>query len=416
MIQMEDPEDIFRLLSPDVTVCCAFCKRESVNLIEHIFQGIHLLAKFNCPSCTRTFFHTLPTGHDLLFPISFDETGRLLNTDVQAEQWLVGPLLDSFVKLKKINVGIEREVFRQADEAIILNCLDNCFGHSFYKLWNAQILKTKYPDKSIVVFIPKRMRWLLPDNIDEVWSFDSSFADLGKFIGNLDEEVSENLLPRFSNVFVSKAFTHLDLEKINLKSFLKTERFDLEKFSNGLPRITFALREDRFWHKNPFEFFVFKAFVKLGLARKIFVWRQNRLVNRTAKKIKEKLTNAEFYATGLNRTGRLSTRITDLRVETPSAQHEMQWCQLYSKSHVIIGVHGSNMLIPTALAAGFIEILPRHKIRHIAEDTSLNYNSRYTLFLGRHLDQFVTPTLVAENAISMVKDFGYLHKNTQQRV
>jgi hypothetical protein len=412
---METSDDIFLLSHPDLKIDCPFCSNDLVNLNEHIFQGIHLLAKFNCPACTRSFFHTLPIGHDLLFPISFDEMGRLRNSDVRAEQWLVGPLLDSFFKAKKMEVAIEKEVFHQAEDAIILNCLDNCFGHSFFKLWNAQVLKAKYPDKSIIVFIPKRMRWLLTDFIDEVWSFDASFKDLGKFLRNLNEEVNKNLLSRFSKVFVSKAYTHLDLEKVDLKAILKTERFNLEKFEDFPPQVTFALRDDRFWHKNPLEFFVFKVFVKLGLSKKIFIWRQSQLINRTARKIKEKLTDAEFYATGLDRTGRLSPMINDLRVKSPGAQNEMQWCQLYSKSHVVIGVHGSNMLIPTALAGGFIEILPRHKIRHVAEDTLLNYNSRYTLFLGRHLDHFASPSLVADHVISMVKDFAYLYRNTQQR-
>lgn len=411
---MEASDDIFPLLRPDLKLCCFFCKKESVNLAESTFQGIHILAKFNCPSCARSFFHTLPTGHDLLFPISFDERGTLLNTNVQREQWLVRPLLESFFNEKKINVTIEKETFRQSKEAIVLNCLDNCFGHSFFKLCNLPTLKSKYPEKSVIVFIPKRMRWLVPDkNADEVWSFDASFADLEKFLVNLDDEVKNDLMPRFSHVFVSKAFTHLDLDRIDLSAFLKTERFDLEKFSSTPPQITFILRADRFWHRYPLEFFVFKIFVKWKLAKKIFVWRQNFLVNRVARKVKRKIANAEFYAAGLGCAEGLSSMITDLRVKIPSVENERQWCDLYSKSQIVIGVHGSNMLIPTALSGGFIEILPRHKIRHIAEDTLISYNSRYTLFLGRHLDQFTSPSLVAEHAISMLTGFAYLHRNAQ---
>lgn len=411
---MEPAEDIFLLSRPELKVNCHFCNSEFVSLEGSIFQGIHILAKCSCSSCASSFFHTLPVGHDLHFPISFDEKGKGLKVDPPATQWLTRPLLESFFKTKKIKVPIEKEVFRQAGEAIILNCLDNCFGHSFAKLWNIEILRAKYPDMSMIVLIPKRMRWLLPDYVDEVWSFDASFVDLGKFIANLDDDVKENLLPRFSRVFVSKAFTHLSLDKINLKAFLKIEPFDLEKFSNTTPRITFVLREDRFWHGYSFEFFAFKVFTKLGWSKKIFTWRQNFLVNRTARMIKAKLGHAEFYATGLNATGRLLAMITDLRTKTPSLQNEKQWCDLYSKSQVVIGVHGSNMMIPTALSGGFIEILPRYKIQHIAEDTLSKYNSRYTLFLGRHLDQFVSPTLVSNHAVSMLRDFAYLHRNAKQ--
>ncbi|HTH54654.1 MAG TPA: hypothetical protein VL728_01325 [Cyclobacteriaceae bacterium] len=406
-------EDIFLLSSPDLKVDCVYCNGPT-SITGSTFQGIHLIAKHDCPTCKRSFFHTLPAGHDLLFPLSFDETGKLFTGEEEALQWLARPLLDSIFKGEKINVGIEREVFRQASDAIILNCLDNCFGHSFTKLWNIEVLKSRYPDRSIIVFIPKRMRWLLPDHVDEVWSFDASFVDLGKLLVNLDEEVRKNLLPRFSSVFVSKAFTHLDLEKINLKVLLKTNPFDLSKFANTIPRITFVLREDRFWHRSQMEFFVFKIFVKLKFSKRIFIRRQNSLVNRAARQIKSKLPNAEFYAAGLNRTGRLSSLITDLRMTKPTVADERHWCELYSQSHVVIGVHGSNMLIPTALAGGFVEILPRHKIRHIAEDTLINYNSRYTLFLGRHLDQFAAPALVSNHVISMLHDFAYLERNRRE--
>ena len=403
--------DIFILARPDFTVNCLFCGRASVIMTDSFFQGIHILGKYNCPTCAKSFFHTFPMGHDLEFPISFDETGTIFKTDDRAAGWLARPLLNSFFKRERITVTVEKEVFRSKSDVIILNCIDNCFGHSFAKLWNLQLLKSKYPTKSILVLVPKRMRWLVPEYVDEVWSLDAPFGELDRFLVNLDREVKEHLLPRFTNVYASKASTHLGPEKVDLNAFLKAERFDLDKFCDQPSRVTFVLREDRFWHRYPLEFFAFKIFVKLKLSKKIFVWRQNFLVSRVASKIKKKLPNVEFHAVGLNRTGSLSPLIEDLRIDKPTFETERQWCDLYSKSHIVIGVHGSNMLIPTALAGGFIEILPRDKIRHIAEDTFMNYGSRYTLFLGRHVDHFVSPSLLSEHATSMIKDFEYVHRN-----
>ena len=410
-MDMEATSDIFLLSHPDLYIKCPFCDSGSLNLAENIFQGIHFIGKYNCTTCTKSFFQTLPTGHDLDFPISFDESGELLKTDTDVTLWFVRPLLDSLFKEKRIDVTIEKEVFRQTEDAIILNCLDDCFGHAFAKLWNFPILKARYPNKSIIMFLPKRMRWLVPDGVDEVWSFNASFVDLENLLTNLGDEVRKNLLPRFSSVFASKSSTHLGPGTVDLKAFLKTERFDLNKFGNTPPRITFVLREDRFWHPYRVEFFLFKVFVKLQLAKNLFVWRQNFLVDRAVRRIKKKLANAEFYATGLNRTGKLSSVITDLRMKSLSAENERQWCDVYSKSHIVIGVHGSNMLIPSALSGGFIEILPRDKIKHIAEDTLVNHSSRYTHFLGRHLDHFVSPALVSQHAISMLKDFDYVYRN-----
>jgi hypothetical protein len=72
------------------------------------------------------------------------------------------------------------------------------------------------------------------------------------------------------------------------------------------------------------------------------------------------------------------------------------------------------MLIPTALAAGFIEILPRYKVRHIAEDIAFNHSARYSHFLGRCVDQFASTRLVSTHAISLLKDFPYVYNNAEQ--
>ena len=88
-------------------------------------------------------------------------------------------------------------------------------------------------------------------------------------------------------------------------------------------------------------------------------------------------------------------------------EREKEWCGIYAKSHLIIGIHGSNMLIPTSLAAGFIEILPKHKIPHMTQDMLLSHSSRYAIFLGRHLDEFTSTALVKTHVISMLKDFSF---------
>lgn len=380
-----------------------------------VFEGIHTLVRSRCETCRVNFFQTLPIGHDLLFPMTFNEHGSI-RVDDKATQWLSKPLIAALFHDAKVRVKINKEILYQKSEAVILNCLDNCFGHAFSKLWNASILKRKYPDKSIIILVPSFMHWLVPDEMDEVWSFDHSFEELEKYLDGLDEEMNKNLFTRFEKVWMSKAYTHLDLSKVDLRGMLRTDRFDLSKFNLVTPTITFALREDRFWHLCQIEFFLYKVFVKLKWQKKIFVWRQNYLLNRLAKRIKKKMNNINFYATGIGKTGTLTPMIVDRRKTELTAEEEREWCRLYAASHVVIGVHGSNMLIPSALAAGFIEILPRHKIRHIAEDTLIDYNSRYSLFLGRHVDHFASPRLVADHAVSIIRDFPYIKKNTEQTI
>lgn len=209
---------------------CVHCNAVINEVNELQFQGIHTLATCTCTECHKNFYNILPIGHDLLFPISFDETGEKINADHQAMEWLVTPLINSMFKNAIVEIDIKKEVIEQSDDAIILNCLDNCFGHAFSKLWNASILRKRYPEKSIIVFLQKVMRWLVPEDVSEIWSFDASFINLEKYIVNLDSEVKLNLLPRFKKIWMSKAYTHIDLSKVELQAMLKTDLFNLNGF------------------------------------------------------------------------------------------------------------------------------------------------------------------------------------------
>jgi hypothetical protein len=73
------------------------------------------------------------------------------------------------------------------------------------------------------------------------------------------------------------------------------------------------------------------------------------------------------------------------------------------------------MIIPTSLSAGFIELLPRHKIPHLTEDVAPSYAGRYRHFLGRFLDQFSSTRLLSLHAISMLTDFRYFYTNTDEK-
>ena len=409
-------EDLIEIKPNRMTAAtCVACNHTETLNGELFFQGVHTLMKFTCPKCRTVFYRTLPAGHDLLFPSSFDENAKHLRSDPSAALWLTDPLLRSMFGDRVTEIEIEKVVNENHKDAVILNCLDNRFGHAFAKLWNAAILKDKYPDRSIIVFIPAALRWLVPGNISEMWVFNAPLSNLKHRIANLDAEVKKSL-KNFGTIWLSKAYTHLDINRVDLQKLLCTKPFDLSQFSMLTPSITFVLREDRFWQSSSFEFFLFRVAVKFNLSKRLFVWRQNYLVNKTARNIRKLIPSAMFSVVGIGRHGRLAAFIGDHRKDRLNTHDEHSWCRLYAASHVIAGVHGSSMLIPTALSAGFVEILPRYKIRHIGEDITLNYSSRYMLFLGRHVDQFSSTRLVSRHIVSMIRDFPYVYRNTEQVV
>ncbi len=297
-----------------------------------------------------------------------------------------------------------------------MNCLDSCYGHVFLKLLNAQKYIKNFPAKGLVVLIPASFEWLLPKGVAEAWLVEAKLNDFNKRISNLDAFVKEEM-KRFDSVLLSEAPIHPDISKIDLVDFLKTEKFDLNQFDKIPPQITFILREDRFWTNTRLDAFLMLLSISkgwMGWMKSYFIFRQNRLIKKLVKEISKKSgKKIQFAVAGLGKSGSLGASIKDFRKETIDEKGEKEWCTLYTASHLVIGIHGSNMLIPTALSAGFIELLPQYKIANMTEDIAMDHKGRYMQFLGRHLDEFSSVKLVAKHAVSMINDFIFLKRNTE---
>ncbi len=404
--------------APNLIFTCHNCNKKDQAAIELLFPGKAVLAKTWCKHCNSTSYYSYPTGHFLGFPVSFNE--KEANYHPRAHLWLAQPLIESFQNdEKKTNVTIEKIIHKKAEQAILLNCLDSCYGHVFHKMMNALLHLKHQPEMGLVLLIPKSFLWLVPDGVAEVWHIDISLRDSDNWISNLDSFVKTEM-KRFQKVYLSLAFTHLESTNLDLSTLTKTKKFDLVKFDSLPPTITFICREDRVWLNNYLENFLFLAAVKFKLLRYFqpyFVRRQNHLFSKAAKKINKRIKNVRFLAVGIGKTGSLGKNITDHRHEggVMTEAEEKQWCALYAQSHIVIGIHGSNMIIPTSLSAGFIELLPRYKIPHLTEEVTPPHAGRYRHFLGRFLDQFSSTRLLALNAISMLTDFRYFYVNTEKK-
>lgn len=401
-------------------VACFSCAAANVPIKSIVFLNMHVLADCACAQCGQEFWYTLPVGHTVAMPIKIAKNGKASAYPEAAEAWLARPLHDALFRHASVEVEIQKKVLipHAHTEAILLNTLDSCYGHVFTKLWNAQLLLKKEPDKAIIVLVPEQLAWLVPEGVAEVWSVKAPLHQLDKRLTPLDSFVKQEL-QRFNRVSLSPAYPHLNTATLDMAALLKANRFPLAHFSERKPRFTFCLREDRFWHASVAGFLLFKVCVKLKIlasTKQFFIREQNRLIGKTVKHIQRQLGEVQFTATGLGKTGRLPAIVDDQRTGSITAAVEAQWKEAYAKSQVVIGVHGSNMLIPTSLAAGFIEILPAYKIPHLTEDIVLPYQARYALFLGRHLPQYVSPSLLAMHAVSIIKDFPRLYANTEQQV
>lgn len=385
---------------------CVQCYETNAKAHELLFQGVHLLQKYKCKNCETIYFNTPPIGHTLHYPISFSAGGKLTDYNVKAPNWLAVPLISSIRNDYTHNSSISFKINKTYKKVVLLNCLDNCYGHVIYKLLNAYRHLKDTPDIGLIIIIPKIFEWMIPDGAAEIWFVESHLSNLSKKILNFDSFIKSNL-KKYDEVFISKTYLELDHSEIDFEIFFKKSRFDLKTFHNTPYNITFVLREDRFWLNSWLYSFLYMFTLKfkiLHLFKKIFVQRQNHLVKKVANSINNKIKNPQFHAIGIGTSGNLTLSIIDKRTNNPNPNIEKEWCSIAASSHIVIGIHGSNMLVPSALAASIIDIIPRYKIPNIGQDILEPSRNSLCKILIRFLDEYSSANLVSSHILSIIRN------------
>lgn len=381
------------------------------------FQGMHVLGNFTCQSCGLDYFASLDSGHATHFPVSFSKDSQHQLFDKKEAGWLAKPLIDS-IGNRAVEGSLQVLNRSSGEELILINCLDSCFGHVFTKVWNVYVEINRDQNKTIAVLIPEQCRWLLPKEGLEIWSVDVPLSQIHLGINGLDKWMKSQF-QRFRKVLLHPVFIHLDHRQMDFEKILGEKPFDLEYFYDSSIKITFVWREDRFWLANRFLHWLYMVSRKFKLEKffkPLFLWRQKKLIHRLAKIINRSFSEVCFTVTGLGKSSVFPAGIKDERVTTINFEVEKRWNNIFSKSHVVLGVHGSHMLIPSALAAGFVEILPRYKINHLAEDICRTHSGRLGQFLGRIIDENAGPKLVALHITSMIQRFNFVKSNLESKL
>lgn len=272
--------------------------------------------------------------------------GTTFSDDSYAEDFLAKPLLKSLQNPQTEQLEIGQEIFKSYQRVIILNCIDYLYGHSLLKLLNAQRHLESHPDFGVIVIVQKFLRWMVPEGVAEVWTVPISLKNGQCYYPSFDEFVGKQL-ERFDEVYVSEAYSH-------------PSRFDISKFT-GVPKhdfdqeaykITFVWREDRLWCNN----LIFKVCRKLKLLQ-IPLSIQNWNVRRLFTKMRTLLPSAKFAVAGLGKSTNFPEWIEDFRVDKFDEKTEQEMCQVYSESRLVIGIHGSNMLLPSGHAGMTIDMI-----------------------------------------------------------
>ena len=377
---------------------CPYC-RATLKPGSVLWQGMHVCVKSECVNCRTEIVEDLEVGHAVTHPYQVDLVKRLTFGNESAKDWLGKPLLESLQNPQSETVEISKEIFKQCKRVVILNCIDYLYGHCLLKLLNVQ-KHLHHLERGLVVIVPKFLRWLVPEGVAEIWTVNIALKNGQRYYLNLDKFVGEES-KRFDEIYISQAHSHPGSFDITEFTRVPKYRFNRKDF-----KITFIWRQDRFWCS----FFVFRILRKLKLI-KLALLLQNWKVQRLFGFIRSEVPSAKFAVTGLGRATKFPEWIEDLRVDNFDEKNERELCQVYSESRLVIGVHGSNMLLPSGHAGMTVDLMPDERWSNFAEDILYQEaDPRLAAFRYRYLPLQIGIVNLAHIASRMV--LGYLRFNS----
>lgn len=312
-----------------------------------LWQGMHICVELKSDSGSE-IIDLLRVGHGSHTSLQVDlAKGEVFSGNSYVAEWLGKPLLNSLQNPRSEKLEITKEIFKPCQRVIILNCIDYLYGHSLLKLLNAQRHLECNPECGLIVIVPKFLRWMVPDGVAEVWTVPISlkngrdyYLDFAKFV---DEQTK-----RFEQIYVSEAYSHPSQFDITRFTRVPKHSFDDKEGVN----ITFIWREDRLFINS----LLFRILRKLNLLS-IGLAVQNWKVRRLFEGIRSHLPFAKFAVAGLGTKTHFPEWIEDYRVDMFNEKIEQDICQVYADSRLVIGLHGSNMLLPSGHAGMTIDLI-----------------------------------------------------------
>ena len=362
-----------------------------------LWQGIHICVQLCCFKCKVDIIEDLKVGHAIFTPYQVDLEKKIIFGDKESEGWFGRPLLQSLLNPQEDKfIEMKVEKFKESKDVVILNCIDFLYGHSLLKLLNAESHLTKDKELGLIVIIPSFLRWMVPNGVSEVWTVNIPLSKGQNYYPKLDELIKHEC-KRFDTIYVSLA--HSLPKNYNITNFTRIQKHDFRKKDF---RITFIWREDRLWIGNDFIFRIARKFKLIGLLLK---W-QNFKIKKLFKLLHNKFPQANFTVAGLGTSTSFPQWIEDKRVSEYTDDLERVTCKIYSESRLVIGVHGSNMLLPSAHAGMTIDLMPVNRWGNFAQDILYQEkDNRVASFRYRFLPINTKVQLISKIAFFQLKGY-----------
>jgi hypothetical protein len=296
------------------------------------------------------------------------------------------------------------EEFRSLQNPLLLNCLDALYGHCLLKLLNAQYYLDQRPDVDLIVLVPKFLRWMVPDGVAAIWTVDLPLSRGNEWNDWLAAELGRRL-KSFDHCWLSVAYSHPHPNDFAIERFTRVQPFPVEQWYERLetPTVTFIWRGDRLWgetgNAGRLTCWVDQLRTRMGGSSLSAAHReQTKRIVMFATYLREAFPKLDFAVVGLGTPGNMPDWIEDQRTTEANATVEKAWCERYALSHVVVGIHGSSMLLPSAHAGATVELIPLERWGNIIQDLLMSdLDGRETLFRYR-----ITPVSVSVKELTLM--------------
>lgn len=371
-----------------------------------LWQGIHVCVEAQCPNCQAEIISDLPVGHARQTPYQVElRTNSLFGNAASPRRWFGMPLLASLQQPKSTEITLKVERLHEANQVIILNCLDFLYGHTLLKLLNAETHLREQGEFGLVVLIPPFLRWLVPAGVAEIWTVELPLAQAQNYYPELHQRIVQECA-RFDTIYLSTAHSHPSDFDI-----IKFTREPRHSFNANRFRITFIWREDRPWWNHELTLRVARRLNQLWLLRH---WQTLR-VRRLFKKLRSHFPQATFTVAGLGRSTRFPNWIDDQRVVRYTEAAERAMCRVYSESRLVLGVHGSSLLLPSALAGITIDLMPNERWPNLAQDIlyqpSQAEDVRLTAWRHQYIPLSISNQALTRAIIALIENYNIAERS-----
>lgn len=375
---------------------CPKCKMNG-NHIRYIFQGIHNSEEFKCGKCKTTYIWDLPIGHSHDFDFKLNlKTNEAWSNHPAAISWFTIPYQKALKNPCADIIKVSYITNKKVKNPLIINCIDYLYGHGLLKLFNIQRHLKLHKKYDIVLIIPKSLLWLVPKEVAEIILVDIKLSQARNYYPSLDSEINK-YISKFKTVALSKAYAHPEIEDISV--FTKQKSCEKTK----VERITFIWRNDRPWFNNIYIVYGFKKLKIISILNYLQYLKVILLFSILSRKNKKYV----YTIAGFGKIFTFPKWIEDTRTNTFSDKTERYLCKIYAQSKLVIGVHGSNMLLPSAHAQMTLDLMPDDRLGNFAQDivyeTKRSSDLRYRAFITRYAYLNTSVSTIVKTILSMLR-------------